>query len=276
MIDGRDLVFAVRDRRLVDRVSLAVAAGTVTIVVGPNGAGKSTLLRLLAGDLAPTSGRVTLDGTDLARLSPSQLAGRRAVLPQQVALAFPFTVDEVVRLGADAGRRHVLRRSGAGEPGPSEADLVETVLAEVGLPGWGGRLYPQLSGGEQQRVQFARVLAQVHDPVVEGPDGSPLPRLLFLDEPTASLDIRHQIDLLARARRWARGGGAVLAVIHDLNLAAEFADRIVVLSGGTIAAEGPPAATLTDAVVARVFGLSGIVGRLPPPHLPYILPQARL
>jgi len=247
---------------LVEAASLVLRPGEMIVVVGPNGAGKSTLTRLLSGERAPSSGRVLWHGTDAARLKPAALARLRAVLPQQVTMAFPFTVEEIVRLGAEAGGH---RRAAAGQ-------LCRAVLADVDLSGWEERLYHQLSGGEQQRVQFARVLAQVLRPQEEA--GTPA-RCLFLDEPTASLDIRHQIELLGRARAFTAGGGAVVAVVHDLNLAAEFADRLVVMEKGRIVADGPPRASLTEDTVARVFGLAGIVNRVPAGGVPYVLPQAR-
>ncbi|SON54582.1 Hemin import ATP-binding protein HmuV [Hartmannibacter diazotrophicus] len=260
MIEARNLTFAVAGRRLVEDVNLAATPGRLTIIIGPNGAGKSTLLKLLSGELRPSEGSVTYEGTDIGRLSAAQLARRRAVLPQSVTLAFPFTVEEIVLLGAEAG----------GARGRAAVALCEAMLADVGLGGWGVRLYERLSGGEQQRVQFARVLAQIPEPYRNGKT-----QFLFLDEPTSSLDIRHQIDLLERARRHARLGGGVIAIVHDLNLAAEFADRIAVLSQGRLIAHGPPQETLCEEVVARVFDVSGIVGRTPPEETPFVLTQAR-
>ena len=127
-----------------------------------------------------------------------------------------------------------------------------------------------LSGGEQQRVQFARALAQVPNPMENGEA-----RALFLDEPTASLDIGHQIAVLETARDFASGGGLVLAILHDLNLAAEFADQLIVMHGGRVTASGPSLETISDETIARVYGIGGVVGRLPARHIPYVLPQSR-
>ena len=143
-------------------------------------------------------------------------------------------------------------------------------LVRVGLAGFEGRSYQALSGGEQQRVQFARVLAQAPQPVENG-----VAKALFLDEPTSSLDIGHQIAVLEIARDFARAGGAVLAILHDLNLAAEFADCLVVLHRGRVVASGTPSETLNDRTISEVYGISGAVGRVPPAHIPFILPQAR-
>lgn len=260
MLQCQSISVAIGSRYLLKDVSFYARAGEFTIIVGPNGAGKSTLLKVLSGEIRPLEGHVSYNGEPITRMRPAQLAKYRAVLPQSVTLAFSLTVEEVVRLGVEA----------AGVRSSAQASLCEAVLGEVGLGGWGTRLYQDLSGGEQQRVQFARVLAQVPMPVANGQ-----PRFLLLDEPTSSLDIRHQIDLLERARRHAREGGGVVAIVHDLNLAAEFADRITVMSEGRTAASGSPGETLDDATISKVFGISGIVGTLPPPAMPFVLPQSR-
>ncbi|SHF69612.1 iron complex transport system ATP-binding protein [Kaistia soli DSM 19436] len=257
MIAAEDLVIRAGHKRLVDGISLTIPPGLVTAIIGPNGAGKSTLLKALTGEIKPASGRVTIDGTDLRRLPLGQLAARRAVLPQASSLAFPFTVHEVVRLGA-------FDRRGAGAINAR----VVAALARVDLDGFGGRLYQELSGGEQQRVHLARVLCQLPDP---RPDGRSA--FLFLDEPTASLDLRHQLMTLSAARDFASGGGGVVAVLHDMNLAALHADRIVVVHRGQIAAEGTPADVLTDALLAEVFGVTLPVGKTAA-GVPFILPQA--
>ncbi|MBB5753095.1 heme ABC transporter ATP-binding protein [Prosthecomicrobium pneumaticum] len=259
MIEVQSLTIRIRGRTLLDRVTTAAAPGEVTVVVGPNGAGKSTLLKAICGDLAPASGAVRLDGTPIAAMRAAELAARRAVLPQSSALAFPFTVYEVVRLGLRAGGRL---------GGSEERALVAEALARVDLAGFGGRFFQELSGGEQQRVHLARVLAQVREPVVDG-----RPRWLLLDEPTSSLDLRHQLSTLDVARDFAAAGGGVIAVLHDLNLAALYADRLVVVHRGTIAADGPPAAVITDEMMARVFGVRIRVGAPPPAGTAFVLPQ---
>ncbi len=257
MIRAEHITVRAGRRALVDGVSLAIRPGRVTAIIGPNGAGKSTLVKALTGEIRPSGGRVTLDGADLARLRPGDLAARRAVLPQATSLAFPFTVHEVVRLGAvDRGR------------GASVEARVAAALARADLAGFGARLYQELSGGEQQRVQLARVLCQVPDPCRDG-----VPAYLFLDEPTASLDLRHQLMTLAAARSFAEGGGGVVAVLHDINLAALHADTIIVIDRGRIAAEGTPPEVLTDTLLSTVFGVALGVGRTAA-GVPFILPGA--
>jgi iron complex transport system ATP-binding protein len=258
MIIGENLSVSRSGRRLIDGIGIALEPGTFTVVIGPNGAGKSTLLKVLCGELTPDVGSVRYQSDATKAGEPAELARLRAVLPQATQLAFPFTALEIVRMGAVA----------QGSLNPT-ADA-RKALTQVGLRGFESRPYPSLSGGEQQRVQFARALAQVPEPVVDG-----VPRALFLDEPTASLDLGHQIAVLEIARDFAAAGGIVLAILHDLNLAAEFADHLVVLDQGKVVAEGPCLDTVQDEVISRVYGIRGAVGRLPPPHMTYVLPQAR-
>lgn len=236
-------------------VSLEALAGQVTAIVGPNGSGKTTLLRAMTGDL-PARGMVLLEGENVAHLSGWALACRRAVLPQASRIAFPFTALEIVRLGVLPG-----------VDVPPETRACEA-LARVGLAGFGGRLYQELSGGEQQRVQLARALAQVWEPV--GPEG---PRWLFLDEPVSSLDIGHQLQVMELVSAYARAGGGVVAVMHDLNLTAIYADRVILLSDGRCLASGPPEAVLTDALLSRAYGCAVRVGVAPPPPATYVLPH---
>ncbi|MDN2566942.1 heme ABC transporter ATP-binding protein [Aquibium sp. A9E412] len=257
MIETRDLAVTMGRARILSGVDFAAKAGAVTAVVGPNGSGKTTLLRALSGDVAHT-GTVTINGRALAALKPWQAAALRAVLPQHTPLAFPFTVGEVVRLGLTGG-----------DAGAAGAALPERALARVDLAGYAGRLYQELSGGEQQRVQLARVLCQVWQPVAGG-----APRWLLLDEPVSSLDMRHQLLVMRIAADFAAAGGGVVAVLHDLNLAAMFAGHIVMMKQGAPAAAGPPRTVLCDAVLARVFDCPLAVGRVPDDGTPFVLPQA--
>lgn len=245
------------NRTILSATSLAVTPGRLTVLVGPNGAGKSTLLKAIAGDLPVSAGAVWLGNRDIRSMSPAMLARRRGVLPQSSALTFPFTVHEVVRLGLSGMARD--RRG---------ADAVETALARVDLSDFGGRHYHELSGGERQRVHLARVLCQIPEPAL-GDE----PRYLFLDEPTTGLDLKHQTLILRIAREFAAAGGGVLAVLHDLNLAATFADEIAVLAGGGIAALGRPDAVITDSIISDVFDVALTVSGTPDDGGPFILPQ---
>ncbi|MCF4165857.1 heme ABC transporter ATP-binding protein [Zavarzinia compransoris] len=235
-------------RRILDRASLSVAPGQLTAVIGPNGAGKSSLLRLLAGEARPAEGRADLDETPLARLRGRERARRIAVLPQSTHLDFAFRVSEVVGLGRLPHGDDETRGRGRA--------VVAAALAQVDLADYGDRLYTTLSGGEQQRVQLARCLAQLDLLAGERPDRA---RYLLLDEPTASLDPAHQLAVMTLARDLSRRGLGVLAVLHDLGLAASVCDRLVVMAGGRIVADGPPGATLDRGLIAAVYGIDAEV-----------------
>jgi iron complex transport system ATP-binding protein len=243
-------------KTLLADVSLSLSSGEIAALVGPNGAGKSTLLRVLSGDLVPRTGIVSLKGRALASYSPGALAGHRAVLSQSISVTFPFTVAEIVRMGAGARR------------GRQIDELVDAALAEVDLSDFHERVITTLSGGEQQRAHFARVLVQLA--CGEAANG---PGLLLLDEPTAALDLRHQLDVIAAARMRAARGSTVVAILHDLNLAVLLARRVLVLDRGRIDADGPPDGTITEALLERVFGVSQAVGVIPAGGSPFILPQ---
>jgi iron complex transport system ATP-binding protein len=262
MIEARNLSVSIGHSRIVSDVDFSAVPGAVTAIVGPNGSGKTTLLRALSGDL-PYTGEAFINGRDLSRLKPWEAASVRAVLPQATTLAFPFTVREIVRLGLTNGRSGVL-------PGEEER-LPERALAKVDLEGFAGRFYQELSGGEQQRVQLARVLCQVWAPVMEG-----RPRYLFLDEPVSSLDIKHQLTIMRIARDYAARGGGVVAILHDLNLTAMFADSVLVMHRGRAAAFGPPGVILNDDLIARVFECPLKVGVLPVGNIPFVLPQSAM
>ena len=231
-------------RAILDRVSLAVPPGQLTVLLGPNGAGKSTLFSILSGGLRPDAGVAALDGQSLRTWRPDALARRRAVLVQRSELGFPMRVLEVVLLGRApfAGRQSRDRDLAA----------VRRALGETDTTHLADRVFTTLSGGERQRVQLARVLAQI-----DGGTGAAAPeaRFLMLDEPTAGLDLLHQYTCLEIARGVAAGGGGVLAVLHDLNLAAMFADRICLLRQGRVVAIGPPDTVITEPLLADTFGL---------------------
>jgi iron complex transport system ATP-binding protein len=255
-IEAHSITVRVGGATLLDGVDLAVGAGETVAIVGPNGAGKSTLLRVLSGEIWRRDGAVRLKRRNIAEYAPHKLAKHRAMLSQSINITFPFTVREVVRMGA--GQRHDRR---------IEA-LIDAALAEVDLSRFDERIITTLSGGEQHRAHFARVLVQLA--CGESEQG---PGLLLLDEPTASLDLLHQINFAAATRKRARNGTAVVAVLHDLNLATTFAERLVVLDSGTIAADGTAAATITGEMVESVFGVSLTVGNTPDQGLPFVLPQ---
>lgn len=233
--------FRTAGHQLLHPTSARCQPGQLTVVLGANGAGKSTLLHLLAGLHAPTSGQVLLDGHDLAGRSPHWLARRRAMLSQRVQLSFELSVAEVVELGRYP--------HAAGRPGPHDQAVVQATLAKLGLTALAGRGYHTLSGGEAQKVQLARVLAQVWD---APPVGS---RVLLLDEPVTALDPPHQHELLHQARLLARQGAVVVAVLHDLNLALTYADQLLLLGGGQLRYALAHPNQLTEEMLREVYGL---------------------
>jgi len=238
LLEARSISVTLGKKRIVDGVDFVARAGEITAIVGPNGSGKTTLLKALTSE-HPYAGTVSLNGHDIARLKPYEAARMRAVLPQASMLSFPFTVREVVRLGLSAGVSGV----------HPDTDLASVALKRVDLDGFGGRMYQSLSGGEQQRVQLARVLCQVWHPTLDGQ-----PRVLLLDEPVSALDIKHQLLVMEIARQFADGGGGVVAILHDLNLATLHADRVLAMSAGRAAAFGTPNEVLTSNLVSEVFG----------------------
>jgi len=260
MIEAHEISVSIGRRQIISGVNFGVRPGELAAIVGPNGSGKTTFLKALSGELA-YAGRVTMNGRDLASMKPWEAAGQRAVLPQATALSFPFTVREIVGLGLTGGR--------SGAPAGEQESLPEQALAKVDLQGFAGRFYQELSGGEQQRVQLARVLCQVWAPVLDG-----RPRYLFLDEPVSSLDIKHQLIIMNIARDFAKRGGGVVAILHDLNLTAMFADRIHVMHRGKLAAAGAPRDVLSDELISRVFECDLKVGVLPAAGAPFVLPQS--
>ena len=224
-------------------VTARLQPGRFTAVLGPNGAGKSTLLSMLCGTRAPRGGEVLLDGQPLARWGLEALARRRAVMPQDTAVAFDFTVREVVEMGRFAHRS---------APSTEEGAIVEAAMAATGVAHLAERGAQWLSGGERARTHLARALAQVWLP---SPDGAP--RWLLLDEPTAALDLAHQHHALALLRRWAvEQGVGVVAVLHDLNLALRYAHDVLLLGAATRQAVfGEVQAVLSPETIAQVWGV---------------------
>ncbi|WBU37059.1 heme ABC transporter ATP-binding protein [Homoserinibacter sp. YIM 151385] len=232
-IQARGIVVRRGGRVVLDGADLVLRPGELLAVVGPNGSGKSTLLEVLAGDRAPEAGEVLLDGMPLAGVAVPERARRRAVMTQHQRVAFAFRVREVVALARAPWR-------GRPESAGDERAVAEG-LARADAEHLAERAVTELSGGEGARVALARALAQ------ESPT-------ILLDEPTASLDLAHQEAVLGVLRAAARAGSAVLVVLHDLDAAAAYADRIAILSGGRIVADGPPAEALDETLLERVYG----------------------
>jgi iron complex transport system ATP-binding protein len=227
-----------RTRTLLRDVSLEIAPGEFVAIIGPNGAGKSTLLNALAGDRPLSSGEILLDGRPLGQWSKLDLARRRAVLPQHSAVAFDFTGLQIALLGLLAFRGSLPERR--------MTALAEQALSETEALAFADRPFTVLSGGERQRIQLARVLAQCDADPAAAP-------FLLLDEPITGLDLSHQHAALASARRRADRGLGVLAVLHDLNMAARYADRVGIVENGRVTVLGPTRETLDPDLLSRVF-----------------------
>ncbi|MBT2510370.1 ABC transporter ATP-binding protein [Streptomyces sp. ISL-98] len=247
--------FGYPGREVLSGVDLRVEAGELLALVGLNGCGKSTLLRLAAGLLRPAAGRVLLDGDDVSRLSRRATARRVALLHQSSPAVPGMTVRQLVKQGRYAARGPLgMLREG-------DDEVCARALSDVGVADWGGRLVDSLSGGERQRVRLAMSLAQDTG-------------VLLLDEPTTYLDLRHQLEVLQTVVRLREERGlTVVMVLHDLGHAARFADRIVALRGGRVAADGPPEEVVTADLLAEVLGVAGRVGRDPQGGWPVCYPD---
>lgn len=232
VVSAREISIVRSGRALLDGVGLELHAGEVLALLGPNGAGKSTLMSVLSGDVRPDEGTVEFGGRPIDSWSLTELARRRSVLLQDNQIMFPFTVHQVVEMGRAPWRRTPLEDD-------DNAAIAEAIKA-TDIAHLGNRRVPSLSGGERARVAFARVMS--------GRTG-----VLMLDEPTAALDLGHQEAVLSLARDRARAGDAVLVVLHDLNLAAAYSDRIALLRDGQIVACDAPDRVLTAEIVSDVY-----------------------
>ena len=253
-----DVAVQIGDATLLDGVSLGIQPGEIVAVAGPNGAGKTTLLGVLAGDRAPSSGSVSLDDQALPHWSKAELSRRRAVMGTDRAVAFAFTAHEVAMMG-----RMPLH---GGDPDDADRAVIDELLEAVDCTDLAGRVYATLSTGERQRISLARAVAQVTDHA--GASGG-ANRYLLLDEPTSSLDPAHQHTAMRLIRRSADAGRGVLAVVHDLNLAAAYADRVVLMHEARIVETGTPAEVLRADLLESVFDIPMLV--IPHPQLSHPL-----
>ena len=250
VLEARGISYRSGGRTLIDSVDLSVGAGSLTVIIGPNGAGKSSLLRILSGEITPAGGEVRLNGRPLHAIPAWRLAHSRAVMAQSSDLSLPFTVFEVARLGVEGIGRGLSRSE--------RQRLVLEALEQADVAHLAERNYQTLSGGERQRVHFARVLAQLGAGRTMEEQ-----QVLFLDEPIASLDLKHQLALLKTVKDLSTGGLTVIAVLHDLQLAAGIGDHLLLMHQGRLVAGGPAGSVLNPARLSEIFGVT-----LVPPHLP--------
>lgn len=257
MIEVENVHFGVRNKSLLEAISFKVKPGEFWAVVGANGAGKSTLMKLLSKEIIPTQGKISFHEKDLKKYSLKELAQKRAVLAQQNVIMLAFTVHDIVLMG----------RYPFYDAKPSQRDLsiVNHCLQKVGILHFKDRLYPTLSGGEQQRVQLARTLAQIWE-VRQG--------FILLDEPTAGMDLLHQYETFQLAREMSQKGFGVIAVVHDLNFALQYADQVLMLKKGKMFAIGAANEVLTGENIRTAFGVSVRIFQPDDSPFPVIIPQA--
>lgn len=230
--------FIIQDKTLLSQIRFSLHAHELLVIIGRNGAGKSTLLKHITTEIHNPKAYVEVFGQDIRKYTNRQLAQRRAVLPQSTALSFAYDVLDVVLLGRIPHQQRQNETLG-------DIEIATKCLSEVGLSGYENRSYLTLSGGEQQRVHFARVLAQLH--------GVSDDRLLILDEPTSSLDISHQHQALQLVKTMTQDNLSCIAVLHDLNLAAQYADKVLILNQGKMVAFGSPKEVLTSEILTSAF-----------------------
>ncbi|MDA0269763.1 MAG: ABC transporter ATP-binding protein [Chloroflexi bacterium] len=252
-LEAQGLTLAYRGREVIHDVSLTVESGEFAVIVGPNAGGKSTLLRGLARVMKPSAGHVLLGGDRIDALAPREVARRLAILPQMQAMDLDFVVEELVWRGRTPHHR-MLRPATA-----EDAAAVEAAIVATHLEGLRHRSIRGLSGGERQRAWLALTLAQQ-------------PQVLLLDEPTTFLDLRHQVEVMDVLRRLNRDGLTVIAVLHDLSLAARYASRVIGIADGRVAFDGAPEAVLDTATLERVFGIPMLMLRDPQTGQPIPLP----
>ncbi|MDN3612518.1 heme ABC transporter ATP-binding protein [Vibrio ostreicida] len=256
VLSGRNLSMRFANQTVLDKLDIDIRAGEVTALLGPNGAGKSTLLKLLCGEI-PSEHHVSYFGQPKQLWTASDLAKHVAMLPQHSTLNFPFLAQEVVELGAiPLGIRK-----------KETQQLAQQYMKMTGVDHLAERVYPALSGGEKQRLHLARVLVQLAH---SGQD-----KILMLDEPTSALDLAHQHNTLKMARRLAdENNTAVVIVMHDLNLAAQYSDRLVILHHGRLVCDAEPWQALTPAMIEKVYGYPCLIQPHPYMNFPMVLPKA--
>ncbi|MCE1166209.1 MAG: heme ABC transporter ATP-binding protein [Bacteroidetes bacterium] len=241
MLKADNVTFIIENQKLVEGISLEFKPGTFNVIMGQNGAGKSTLLRLLAGSSRATEGEITLFGRNIKNYKEIELAKIRAVLSQHYEISFPITVQDVVMMGRYPHFKN--------EPGPVDIEIMEETLRLMGIENLKERNYDTLSGGEAQKAQMARVLSQIRH------DGGSGGKILFLDEPVSQLDIHYQYFMLQVAKKLTRENVLVIAVLHDLNLALNYADNIIFLKKGKLVSEFASVYEIGSDIINKVFDI---------------------
>jgi iron complex transport system ATP-binding protein len=258
MIEAHNISLSINGHQLLNQVSMQLRPGCFSAVLGKNGAGKSTFLKTLTGELKPDAGEIRLDGQPLSAWPLQELARRRAVMMQQLQLSFGFTAFEVVMLG------RMPHSNGFESAGDRE--IVRECMQQAGVGHLEQRSFPTLSGGEKQRVQFARMLAQLWNHVQ-----AKKPCILLLDEPLASLDLAHQHAMMRLVHRLSRKNVAVMMILHDLNLAAQYADEINIMKDGRSFALGTPQEIFKADIIHEAFDCPVHIMQHPQHNCPLVI-----
>ena len=248
MIDIINCSYQIQHKFLLKDINCSIAPNELVVIMGANGAGKSTLLKLIAGVLIASSGEIYIDNKLIKKYTANQLALKRAVLSQHYEIAFPLSVKEIILMG-----RYPYFSN---NPNNSDLAIVEDVMEEMGITNLAERVYQTLSGGEAQKVQMCRVLAQINGEEQKN-------KFLLLDEPVSHLDIKYQYHLLEIAKAMVNPTTAVIAVLHDINLALKFADRILFMKEGEIAHQHQKSTSLSLEVIKKVFDVDAQLISLP-------------
>ena len=259
-IEIRDLSVSIGSKPLLSGINFDCRPGEVVAIIGENGAGKSTLMNCISGNMPDYQGRVCINGVEAGTYSATELARIRAVLPQNSDLNFPLSVSEVVRLPMSLSAL----------PLDQQNRTIHKCLQMVDATEFAERNYLTLSGGEKQRVQLARVLAQI---LSTADSANQTPRYLLLDEPTSALDLSHQYETLRLLRNLVEQQLGVVIIVHDLNTASLYCDKIVLLKNGTVAKQGTPSEVIQADVVNATFGIEVTVGTHPDMDRPYLIPR---
>jgi iron complex transport system ATP-binding protein len=241
MLRTENIAYSIGSKQILKGISLDFSPGEFVMILGPNGSGKSTFLKIFSGEIARFHGKVLYDDKSIAELSKEELATRRAVMSQQTELSFPLTVEEVVMMGRYPHFTF--------SPGKKDVAICNEVLGRMNLSSFRERNYPTLSGGEKQRVQYARVLAQIWEKPENGR------RYLFLDEPLNNLDISYQQDFLQIASLLKNENTILVAVMHDINLAIHYADKLVFFKEGEMVGCGTPRSLVSTELIRDVFNV---------------------
>lgn len=259
MIQAKGITFTAGNRNLINGVDISISPGQMLTIIGANGAGKSTLLKLLCGEHRAYSGSINFNGDNVDEIPAAKLAKMQSVLSQRSTVSISFIVKELVLMGRYP---HFDIR-----PTQADLDIVDAVMIETGITHLAKRDYGTLSGGEQQRVQLARVIAQIWDV----PGG-----FLFLDEPTNGLDLLYQQQLLQTVRKLADKGYAIISVLHDINLAAQYADQILILKNGNTVALGSPLQVINCDNIHEAFSIKVKLMECEGFKCPMVIPSGQL